>query len=161
MFGDASLSPASERLDEREDCGRSIPFVFVVDPARTPRLGRNGPSGFFEQLHRHFGHAHNWLGRVVRALIDVNDVLHPRHILSIVLRGNHPSDLPVRVKGVFLSAFRTVSELTASTTSRRTNSSANSCKVQRACPSGGSPWANASSLRSFCSSSTRLLGGGS
>ena len=32
------------------------------------------------------------------ASIDFKDVFHPRHILAIVIRWNHPSDLPVGIE---------------------------------------------------------------
>src|ERR1019366_5983221 len=157
----ACLAPARERLDEREDVGCSIPLVLVIDPARTSRPSRNRLTGFLDELHRHFVHTHNGRGRIIRSLIDVKDIFHPSHILSIVIRWNHPSDMPVGIERVFLRAFRTVSWLTPSTPSRRTSSSANRCKVQHARPAGGLPWTSASNVRSFSSSNTGVLGGGS
>src|SRR6266849_2324288 len=138
-FGDRRVTPASKRFRKHEDVGGPIAFVFVVYPPWVSWLDRNRRSRFFEQLHRHLIHAHHRRSQVTRPLVDVKNVFHPRHILAVVSRRNHPRNLSVRLERVFLRAFRTVSWLTASTTSRRTNSSASKCKVHDALPVGGLP----------------------
>ena len=114
------LTPTRQRLAEQEDRGRTGPFVFVVDAARPLRRGGQRRAHFLDQLHRLLVHAHDGTIRVVRFLIQIQDLFHVRHELGIGLRRDHPIlDFPLR-QLVFFSVRRMVSRLIDSTIANST-----------------------------------------
>ena len=114
------LTPTRQRLAEQEDRGRTGPFVFVVDAARPLRRGGQRRAHFLDQLHRLLVHAHDGTIRIVRFLIQIQDLFHVRHELGIGLRRDHPIlDFPLR-QLVFFSVRRMVSRLIDSTIANST-----------------------------------------
>ena len=62
-----------------------------------------------QQLPWRLVHAHHREGRIVRAPIDIENLLHGSGEVGVALRGDHPSDALPRFEFVFLSTRRTVS----------------------------------------------------
>src|SRR6266567_373011 len=81
------------------------------------RRGDRHPS-FLEQLHRLFVHTQHGMLRIVRCRISFEHFFHARHELGVLLRRNHPVLDLAFGHAVFFSVLRTVSWLSASTTSR-------------------------------------------
>ena len=88
-------------------------------------------------------------------MIDLEHALHGADELGVGLRWDHPLLPQPRLQSVFLRTRRTVSSLTAPTTSSSTRRSASIFSVQRALPPGGVEQARATSLASCAPSSLR------
>ena len=88
-------------------------------------------------------------------MVDVQDVLHRRHELSVPVRWNAPLSLQMWFPLTFFKQRRTVSSEIASTTSNSTSLSASSCMVHSLRPSGGFEQASAVSRASARPSSFR------
>src|SRR5205807_9766824 len=92
---------------------------------------------------------------IVGSVVNLQDIFHRTDEFGIGLRRDAPLLLQPRLEFVFFSVRRTVSVDTVSTTSNSTNLSANSRKVQRARPRGGSEQAMAMRRASALPSSVR------
>jgi len=130
-------------------------------PLRSSWLGRKGWSHFADQLFARLVHADDRKPRIVRTMIDLENVLHAEHDLDAGFGRDTPVLLPMGFQLVFFSVLRTVSyESSSSSTSNSTMRSASSLSVQRAYPSGDGPHANAISRASFAPSRRRRSGRG-
>src|SRR5207247_223456 len=123
-------------------------------PPRRRRLRR---PHFVHQLHRHLVEADHRPPLVVRPMINLDHVFHPRHELAARLPRKAPLLLPPRLESVFLSVRRTVSSEIASTTFNSTNLSASSCMVHSTRPAGACEQAIAISRASAAPSSFRSV----
>src|SRR5215471_4072713 len=135
----ADTDPAhpTQWLSEHEDGGGAIPFVLIVRALGCPRCRRQRLSDLPDQLHGLFIHAHQRDLGIVRHVIHLQNILHMRAKVPILLGRNDPHLPQMRFQRIFLSACLTVSWLMVSTISKATTWSANSRSVQRACPAGG------------------------
>src|SRR5262249_61313317 len=103
--------------------------------------------------------AHERSGRVVRAGIHLQHVLHGGHEPGVGLGRDDPVFFQVRLDVVFFSARATVLKCALSTILRSTTCSANRRIVQRAWPAGGSEQANAISWACRSPSKIGSIGG--
>lgn len=88
-------SAPGQRFDDAEDVRRPLAHIFVVATACSPwPHGHIGPR-WVQQLHRPLVQAHHRLPRAVRSRIELKDVFHAGHELSVVF-GNAPHFFPAR-----------------------------------------------------------------
>src|SRR6266496_5864328 len=144
-FSDVYLSPARQGLSEHEVCGCAIALILEIDSLRLALLGRNGLSGFPNQLGRLFIHADHRNLSIVGPLVHLQHILHVHHEIRVLLRRNYPALTQVRLEFVFLSVLRTVWSEIDSTISKVTSLSAKSCRVHFDRPAGG--WLHAKAIK--------------
>ncbi len=71
-------------------------------------LWRQWFPGFVQQLVRFFIHAHYWNSRVIRHLIDVQDILHTGYEFGVFFWRDTPVVVSVGLEFIFLSTLRMV-----------------------------------------------------
>src|SRR5215204_4803967 len=96
-------TPAGQRLDPAEDRARPMAHILGVFSVVASWGGRDRRSGMSQELVRLLVHAHHRNRGVVRAGVDVQDVLHPGGKLSIRLRRDGPALLQMRTKRRFFN----------------------------------------------------------
>src|SRR5512132_213859 len=137
MLSDTDSTQTTQRLCEHEDIGGAVPLVLVVVSLGFPLFRWQRLPDFLNQLHGLFIHAHQRDLRIVRPMINLQDILHMRHKRTTLLGRNDPHLPQMRFQRIFFSICRTVLWLIASTISKATAWSAKSLSVQRAWPAGG------------------------
>src|SRR5215218_9853892 len=137
VLSDLDGTPTRQRLCEHEDVGDPVPLVLIVVALGFPRFRWQRLPDFLNQLHGLFIHAYHWDLRIVRPMVDLQDILHMRHKRATLLGRNDPHLPQMGFQRIFFSTCRTVSWLMASTSSKATAWSAKSLSVQRAWPAGG------------------------
>ena len=116
-----------------------------MPPADVLRIGLRGMAGrdgkrvpgLAQQLAACLIETHHGMRGVVGASIYLKNIFHQGDKRRVGRGSETPLLDQPRLQVVFLSVWRTVSWAIVSTTSRRTNSSASSRRLQRACPTGG------------------------
>src|SRR5438105_15773548 len=124
-----------------------------------------GLSWFRRDRHARFGNellgrlvdADQGTFRIMRPLINVQDVLHGGHEGGAGVRWNDPLLSQMRLESVFFSVRPIVLSLARLTIFSSTTASSSSCNVQRARPAGGLEQANAINLASAAPSKMRRL----
>ena len=74
--GDLDMPPAFQRREHHEQIGDAIAFVFVIVTRWLSRFGGDRRARVDDQLLRGFVEAHERALRIVRSLIDFQDVFH-------------------------------------------------------------------------------------
>src|SRR5262249_42492137 len=149
------MTPAALWADEHKQVAGAFALVFIIMTFRMPRAGCDDGAQFADQLVWALVKAHARTLGIFRLGIQIQHILHMIDKFGTHGRDDPLLDLP-RLKNVFLSVRRTVSSEMVSTTSNATSSSASSCIVQRACPSGAALQAVAIRRASCLASSARL-----
>src|SRR6516225_3305905 len=144
-LGNFDVAPTFERGKQHEQAGRAVALVFVVVTCRSPGLNGKRRSRFCDELFGCLVQAHERSGRVVRAGIHFQYILHRGHEPCVGLGRDDPVFLQVRFDVVFFSARASVLKWALSTILRSMTCSANRRIVQRARPAGGFEQASASS----------------
>src|SRR5262245_49012702 len=124
---------------------------------RLRRLHRFGWAALVEELLGSFVQADQRSLRIEGTLVDIQHVFHGAHKRGVGFGRNAPALLQPGLEFVFLSVWRTVSWLTASTYPCWISRSASRCSVQRFCPLGGALQTVAMRKASAAPSSTRAL----
>src|SRR6516225_1551675 len=158
-LGNFDVAPTFERGKQHEQAGRAVALVFVVVTCRSPGLNGKRRSRFCDELFGCLVQAHERSGRVVRAGIHFQYILHRGHEPCVGLGRDDPVFLQVRFDVVFFSARATVLKWALSTILRSTTCSANRRIVQRAWPAGGCEQANAISWACRSPSKIGSIGG--
>jgi len=98
------LPKTCQRLAKHKNARRPIPLILIVHPRRMFHSRRNGTSRLLHQLHRLFIHTHHRILGIIRPRINLQDLLHGRHKLRILLRRNHPVPHRTSPDAVFLAS---------------------------------------------------------
>jgi len=146
---------ARQRLKDHKQIGRSVPFIFVIHPRRTPRRGGNRPTCFLGQLPALLVKTHDRPLGIAGPLVDFEHVFHRADKIGVLLGRQHPLLFAPGLKHVFFSVVRTASRPIDSTISSSTSLSASSCIVQHTRPGGGEEQAKATKWASWTPSSLR------
>jgi hypothetical protein len=109
MIGHFHMPPTSQGFKQYKEIGYSLPFVFIIDPLRPTRLCRNGLLHFANQLFAGLIHANLRVFWIIRQLVNVQNIFHASHKLTICLRRNAPFFVQPRLNFCFFSTCRTVS----------------------------------------------------
>jgi len=109
MFRDVDRPPPCQGLGAQKYVGRPNPFVCVIVPQWLARLGGQGRARFLDELHRLFVHMDQRVSWIVGALREIQDILPVGDKVRMVLWGNHPTLVEVRLENIFLRVWRTVS----------------------------------------------------
>src|SRR5690554_822944 len=131
------LTKAGQRFHRQEDRALAMPRIFVVLAPRLSRLQRQRASRRRAQRLLNLVEADLWTPRVIRSLINGQDVFHLSHKARRWF-GKAPGLHAPRLKFIFFNASPTATWLMDSTNSRTTKRSANRRNVQRSYSSGGS-----------------------
>ena len=133
-------SLASQRFKRNKQIGHTAAAVFIILSLWISGLWRNTP--LLNELPVRLIQADHRAQRIIRTLIYIQNVLHPRYKLRPWFWDAPLLFLP-RLKFVFFSVSMTAVSEMLSTTPSRTSSSAISCSVHRSRPSGASEQAMA------------------
>ena len=120
-------------------------------------LCRDWDADFLDELLRRLVQADNGAVRIMRPLIDLQDILHVGYEGGVGLRRDDPLLLEVRFENVFLSVRPMVLSLARSTMFNSTTAVSSSVSVHRLRPLGGAEQASAISLASAAPSKMRRL----
>src|SRR5205807_5239646 len=137
--------PALERREHPEQIGRPVAPVFVIMPGGLSGFRRDRQARFGNQLLGRLVDADQGTFRIIRPLINLQDVLHGGHEGGAGVRWNDPLLSQMRLESVFFSVRPIVLSLAIFSS---TTASSSSCNVQRARPAGGLEQANAINLAS-------------
>src|SRR5712691_3574487 len=151
-IGYLDAPPALEWREHYEQIGRPVAPVFVIMPGGLSWFRRDQHARFGNELLGRLVDADQGTFRIIRPLINVQDVLHGGHEGGAGVRWNDPLLSQMRLESVFFSVRPIVLSLARSTTA-----SSSSCNVQRARPAGGLERANAINLASAAPSKMRRL----
>ena len=134
------MSHTTQRLYKHKYAAGTFPDIFRIGLLSIPRTRRQWFPGFVCQLVRFFIHAHYWNSRVIRHLIDVQDILHTGYEFGVFFCRDTPVVVFVRLEFIFLSTLRMVSLLMGVSSSTRDFSSS-SFSIHLEWPSGAGPQA--------------------
>lgn len=126
-------SLAGQRFKCNEQVDHAAAAIFIILPLWISGLWRN--ASLLNKLPVRLIQADHRAQRIIRTLIYIQNVLHPRYKLRPGL-WNAPFLLLPGLKFVFFSVSITAVSEMLPTTPSRTSSSAISCKVHRSRPSG-------------------------
>lgn len=98
FFGDPHKSFSAKRLNRHENFGYAIANVLIVYLEHASRFGGQWFSDFSDQLLTGFIHAHDREPWVVRALVNVQHVLHAAYKFGVVAFWDFPVFREVRSK---------------------------------------------------------------
>ena len=101
--------PPRQGLGEQKHVGCPDSFVVVVVPQWLARLGGQGRARFLNQLHRLCIHVDQRAPGIIGALIKSQDLFHGGPKVGIMLRGNPPTLVYVRLEEIFFIVCRPVS----------------------------------------------------
>src|SRR4029077_17502236 len=101
--------------EHHEQIGDAIAFVFVIVTRWLSRFGGDRRARVDDQLLRGFVEAHERALRIVRSLIDFQDVFHGGDKRRIGVGRNHPLLLAMRLWTVFFTVRQIVLSLARST----------------------------------------------
>src|ERR1700680_4552475 len=156
-IGYLDAPPALEWREHHEQIGRPVAPVFVIMPGGLSWFRRDRHARFGNELLGRLVDADQGTFRIIRPLINVQDVLHGGHEGGAGVRGNNPLLSQMRLESVFFSVRPIVLSLARLTIFSSTTASSSSCNVQRARPAGGVEQANAINLASAAPSKMRRL----
>src|SRR5680860_29678 len=155
VVGDGHLPPAKVGSHGQEEIGAAVPGVLGVLLDGASRTERRGGPRLSPQLLARLVETDQRARRIGGTGIDVEHVLHRRHEVGILLRGNAPAADQPWFEIVFLSVVRRVSGQIWGTISSVTSSSASSRRLQRAYPGGGAEQATFA-IRAWVAVSNRV-----
>src|ERR1700674_5208917 len=155
-IGYLDAPPALEWREHHEQIGRPVAPVFVIMPGGLSWFRRDRQARFGNELLGRLVDADQGTFRIIRPLINVQDVLHGGHEGGAGVRGNDPLLSQMRLESVFFSVRPIVLSLARLTIFSSTTASSSSCNVQRARPAGGLEQ-NAINLASAAPSKMRRL----
>ena len=104
--GDLDMPPAFQRREHHEQIGDAIAFVFVIVARWLSRFGGGRRARLDDQLLRGFVEAHERALRIVRSLIDFQDVFHGGDKRRVGVGRNHPLLSAMGLENVFLAFAR-------------------------------------------------------
>jgi len=158
-FGNLHVSLPSQRLHFHKYFRNSISDVFVIHACRATRGTWYRLANFADQLLARLIHAHHRIFRIIRQVIDLQNILHRGYKGCAPLGRNFPVFAEVRFKFIFFKTRCTVMCDADGAMLSSTIFSASSLTVHRRCPSGASEQASAISLASNAPSNLTSLGG--
>src|SRR6266550_4683210 len=147
-IGYLDAPPALEWREHHEQIGRPVAPVFVIMSGGLSWFRRDRHARFGNELLGRLVDADQGTFRIMRPLINVQDVLHGGHEGGAGVRWNDPLLSQMRLESVFFSVRPIVLSLARLTIFSSTTASSSSCNVQRARPAGGLEQANAINLAS-------------
>src|SRR6266496_816140 len=147
--------PAFQRREHHEQIGDAIAFVFVIVTRWLSRFGGDRRARVDDQLLRGFVEAHERALRIVRSLIDFQDVFHGGDKRRVGVGRNHPLLLAMRLENVFFSVRPIVLSLARSTMCSSTTFSSSRRRLHLAKPSGTGESVSAISFASAAPSKIR------
>src|SRR5882757_7523325 len=156
-IGYLDAPPALEWREHHEQIGRPVAPVFVIMPGGLSWFRRDRQARFGNELLGRLVDADQGTFRIMRPLVNVQDVLHGGHEGGAGVRWNDPLLSQMRLESVFFSVRPIVLSLARLTIFSSTTASSSSCNVQRARPAGGLEQANAINLASAAPSKMRRL----
>lgn len=136
-FGLSQDKIARERLNGQKDIRRSASFIFIIHASALSGTRREWSSRVRDQLLARLVETDNRTLKVVRQMVDIEDIFHRVHEGSIVLWRNAKSFHCPRLDVIFFSRRCTVLRLIVSTTFSSTSLSVSMLSVQRVAPCGG------------------------
>src|SRR5437016_9605004 len=136
-IGYLDAPPALEWREHHEQIGRPVAPVFVIMPGGLSGFRRDRQARFGNELLGRLVDADHGTFRIIRPLINLQDVLHGGHEGGAGVRWNDPLLSQMRLESVFFSVRPIVLSLARSTILSSTTASSDSCNVQRARPAGG------------------------
>src|SRR6266487_19632 len=131
------------------------PRIFVIVTRWLCRFGGDRRARVDDQLLRGFVEAHERALRIVRSLIDFQDVFHGGNKRRVVVGRNHPLLLAMRLENVFFSVRPIVLSLARSTMCSSTTFSSSRRRLHLAKPSGTGESVSAISFASAAPSKIR------
>src|SRR5438876_4181027 len=153
--GALDMPPAFQRREHHDQIGDAIAFVFVIVTRWLSRFGGDRRARVDDQLLRGFVEAHERALRIVRSLIDFQDVFHGGDKRRVGVGRNHPLLLAMRLENVFFSVRPIVLSLARSTMCSSTTFSSSRRRLHLAKPSGTGESVSAISLASAAPSKIR------
>src|ERR1700674_3176459 len=150
-IGYLDAPPALEWREHHEQIGRPVAPVFVIMPGGLSWFRRDRQARFGNELLGRLVDADQRTFRIIRPLINLQDVLHGGDEGGAGVRWNDPLLSQMRLESVFFSVRPIVLSLARLTIFSSTTASSSSCNVQRARPAGGLEQANAINLASAAS----------
>src|SRR5882757_6574624 len=156
-IGYLDAPPALEWREHHEQIGRPVAPVFVIMPGGLSWFRRDRQARFGNELLGRLVDADQRTFRIIRPLINLQDVFHGGHEGGVGVRRDDPLLFQMRLESVFFSVRPIVLSLARSTIFSSTTASSSSCNVQRARPIGGLEQANAINLASAAPSKIRRL----
>ena len=84
------MSPPGQRLEQHEQVGRPVAFVFVIFASRLSRPGCYWRPCFADQLLAGFIKAYNRAFRIVWAAVNLQDVFHRGDKVRVLFWGESP-----------------------------------------------------------------------
>src|SRR6266700_2573337 len=153
--GDRDMPPAFQRREHHEQIGDAIAFVFVIVTRWLSRFGGDRRARVDDQLLRGFVEAHERALRIVRSLIDFQDVFHGGDKRRVGVGRNHALLLAMWLENVFFSVRPIVLSLARSTMCSSTTFSSSRRRLHLAKPSGTGESVSAISFASAAPSKIR------
>src|SRR6202022_4271304 len=135
-IGYLDAPPALEWREHHEQIGRPVAPVFVIMPGGVSWFRRDRQARFGNELLGRLVDADQRTFRIIRPLINLQDVLHGGHESGAGVRWNDPLLSQMRLESVFFSVRPIVLSLARLTIFSSTTASSSSCNVQRARPAG-------------------------
>src|ERR1700692_1224171 len=154
-IGYLDAPPALEWREHHEQIGRPVARVFVIMPGGLSCFRRDRQAGFGNELLGRLVDADQGTFRIIRPLVNLQDVLHGGHEGGAGVRWNDPLLSQMGLESVFFSVRPIVLSLARLTIFSSTTASSSSCNVQRARPAGGLEQAKAVNLASGAPSKSR------
>src|ERR1700736_2873608 len=137
-IGYLDAPPALEWREHHEQIGRPVAPVFVIMPGGLSWFRRDRQARFGKELLGRLVDADQRTFRIIRPLINLQDVLHGGHEGGAGVRWNDPLLSQMRLERVFFSVRPIVLSLARLTIFSSTTASSSSCNVQRARPAAWS-----------------------
>src|SRR6202790_4029400 len=156
-IGYLDAPPALEWREHHEQIGRPVAPVFVIMPGGLSWFRRDRQARFGNELLGRLVDADQRTFRIIRPLINLQDVLHGGHEGGAGVRGNDPLLSQMRLESGFFSVRPIRLSVARLAVFSSTTASSSSANVQRARPAGGLEQANAINLASAAPSKMRRL----
>lgn len=113
LFGPAlchlGLAPSLEWLAKHKDVADTIAFILRIETLNLTRSQRYSKPSFFHHLFAALVHTHNGIIRIIRPLINVQNIFHGTNKLGILLGWNAPFFFQPRLNFIFFNVCRTAS----------------------------------------------------
>ena len=113
--GHLDMPPSLQWGEQHEQIGGAVALILVVVAGWLSWLCRDWDTRFLDELLRRLVQADDGAVRIMRPLVDLQDVLHAGYEGGVGLRRDDPLLLQVRLESVFLSVRPIVLSLARST----------------------------------------------
>src|SRR6204780_5200385 len=150
------MPPAFQGREHHEQVGGAIAPVLIIVSNGSTGLRRYWNACFSDELLRRFVDADQGAFRIMRALINGQNIFHGGHERGIGVGRNDPLLFQMRPENVFFKVRPIVLSLARSTIFSSTTFSSSSSSVQRARPAGALEQASAISFASAAPSKIRF-----